>query len=74
MYVAPEKRDPQEKAGAFIVRVWLEKSAVPKLRIRLVGRLDLEADDQVTAAATDVDEMLAHLRGWVERFADPSAG
>jgi hypothetical protein len=62
---------PPRKAGAFIVRVWLEESGDPKLRIRVVGRLDLEADDQVTAVAANIDEVLEHIRGWLERFADP---
>lgn len=53
------------------MRVWLEESADPKLRIRMVGRLDLEGDDQVTAAAADIDEMLAYIREWLERFAEP---
>jgi hypothetical protein len=74
--MATGPRDPPEnasgkapqKAGALIVRVWLEESSDPKLRIRMVGRLDLEANHQVTAAAADIDEMLAHIRGWLERF------
>jgi hypothetical protein len=69
--MSPRPRDPPEKAGALIVRVWLEESADPKLRIRMVGRLDLERDDQVTAAAADIDEMLAYIREWLERFAEP---
>ncbi len=56
------------------MRVWLEESADPKLRIRMVGRLDLEGDDQVTAAAADIDEMLAYIREWLERFAEPGKG
>jgi hypothetical protein len=66
-------RDPPEpeKAGALILRVWLEESGDPKLRIRMLGRLDLEADDQVTAVAADIDEMLAHIRDWLERFVGP---
>jgi hypothetical protein len=65
-------RDPPEKAGALIVRAWLEESGDPKLRIRMVGRLDLEADDQVTAVTADIDEMLAYIRDWLERFAGPA--
>jgi hypothetical protein len=80
--MATGPRDPPEnppdkspaKAGALIVRVWLEESGDPKLRIRMVGRLDLEADGHVTAAAADIDEMLAHIRGWLERFANPDQG
>jgi hypothetical protein len=67
-------RDPPEKAGALIIRVWLEESGDPRLRIRMVGRLDLEADDHVTAVAADIDEMLAHIRNWLERFAGLGQG
>jgi hypothetical protein len=67
----PEPPEPPEKAGALIVRVWLEESGDPRLRIRMVGRLDLEADDQVTAAAANIDEMLVYIRDWLERFAGP---
>lgn len=71
MSTGPSDPPGKERAGALIVRVWLEESADPKLRIRMVGRLDLEADEQVTAVAGDIDEMLGHIRGWLERFADP---
>ena len=74
MSTGPGDLPEKEKAGALIVRVWLEESADPKLRIRMVGRLDLEADEQVTAVAGDIDEMLGHIRGWLERFADPGRG
>jgi hypothetical protein len=67
-------RDPPEKAGALIIRVWLEEAGDPKLRIRMVGRLDLEADDQVTAVAADIDGMLAHIRDWLERFVGSGQG
>lgn len=66
--------DPPERAGALIIRVWLEESGDPRLRIRMVGRLDLDADDQVTAAASDIDEMLAYVRDWLERFAGAGQG
>ena len=67
-------RDPPERAGALIIRVWLEESGDPKLRIRMVGRLDLDADEQVTAVAADIDEMLAHIRDWLVRFAGSGHG
>lgn len=74
MPMATGPRDPPEKAGALIIRIWLEESGDPKLRIRMIGRLDLEADDQVTAVAADIGEMLAHIRDWLERFAGPAQG
>lgn len=69
--VSTNPRDPPGRAGALILRVWLEESGDPKLRIRMVGQLDLETDDQVTAVAADIDEMLACIRDWLERFVGP---
>jgi hypothetical protein len=69
--VAIKPRHPPEKAGTLIVRAWLEESGDPRLRLRMVGRLDLEADEHVTAVAADIDEMLSHIRDWLERFAGP---
>ena len=66
--------DPPARAGALLVRVWLEDSGDPELRIRLVGRLDLDADDHDTAAMTSVDETLAYIRAWLERFAASGEG
>lgn len=72
--VSAEPRDPPEKAGALIVRVWLEESGDPRLRIRMVGRFDLEVEDAVTAVTADIDEMLAYIRDWVERFVGHGQG
>jgi hypothetical protein len=61
--------DSPGRAGALILRVWLEDRGDSKLRIRMVGRLDLNSDTHDTAAAT-VEEALAYVRDWLERFAD----
>jgi hypothetical protein len=66
--------DPAGRAGTLILRVWVEDPADPKLRIRLVGQLNLDVDDQDSAAAASVEEALAYVRDWLERFsAAPSA-
>jgi hypothetical protein len=72
--VSMNPRDPPERAGALIIRVWLEEAGDPKLRIRMVGQLDLAADDRVTAVTADIDEMLTYIRDWLERFARPGQG
>ena len=54
------------RAGILILRVWLEASGA--LRIRMVSRTDVEAADLETASAT-VEETLAYVRAWLERFA-----
>lgn len=55
--------------GALLLRVWLEDSGVPELRIRLVGRLDLDGQDDDSVAVASIDETLAYVRSWLERFA-----
>lgn len=61
--------DPAERAGTLILRVWLEDPGDPELRIRMVGRLDLDSGDQDSGAAASIDEALAYVRAWLERFA-----
>ncbi len=68
MFTGPQ-HDPRGREGVLILRVWLEDPGDPKLRIRIVGRLDLDLDDQDTAAAATVEETLAYVRDWLERFA-----
>lgn len=76
MLSARRYRD-QERAGALILRVWLESSSEassddPQLRIRMIGRLDLDRDTQDTGSASTVAEALAYVRDWLERFAASS--
>ena len=56
-----------DRAGVLILRVWLEDGGA--LRVRIVGRPDLAADDLDTAAASTTEETLAYVRAWLERFA-----
>jgi len=60
--------------GVLILRVWLEDSGDSALRIRMVGRLDLDLDDQEAMAAATIDEVLAYVRAWLERFAASGQG
>jgi len=62
--------DHPARAGALLLRVWLEDSGDPGLRIRLVGRLNLDGHDDDSVAVTSIDETLAYVRAWLERFAD----
>jgi hypothetical protein len=51
------------------VRVWLEgSSADPQLRVRMIGRPDLGWDAQDTGAASTIEETVAYVRDWLERF------
>ncbi len=57
------------RAGALILRVWLEGSGGdPQLRVRMIGRPDLDWDAQDTQAASTIEETLAYVRTWLERF------
>lgn len=56
------------RAGALILRVWLEGSGGdPQLRVRMIGRPDLDGA-QDTQAASTIEETLAYVRTWLERF------
>jgi hypothetical protein len=54
------------------VRVWVEGDAPP--RARLTATDDLAAPAQEEFAASGVDEIVATVRGWLERFVQPGAG
>ena len=56
-------------AGALILRVWLEgSSGDPQLRIRMISRLDLGWGAQDIGSAATIEETLAYVRDWLERF------
>jgi hypothetical protein len=58
------------RTGALLIRVWLEGgSRAPQLRIRIVSRHDLAGDADATASASTIEEALAYVRDWLERFA-----
>jgi hypothetical protein len=60
------------KAGALILRVWLEGSADdPQLRIRLVGREDVTRDVEQTESVSTIEDALALIQDWLERFSSP---
>jgi hypothetical protein len=51
------------------MRVWLEgSSADPQLRVRMIGRPDLDWDAQDTGSASTIEETVAYVRDWLERF------
>jgi hypothetical protein len=68
MLTARRHGDPG-RAGALVLRVWLEGSGDPQLRIRMIGRPDLDWDAQDVGAASTIEEALAYIRDWLERFA-----
>jgi hypothetical protein len=58
------------RTGALFIRVWLEGGrCAPQLRIRIVSRHDLSGDAEATASASTIEDALAYVRDWLERFA-----
>jgi hypothetical protein len=56
--------------GVLILRIWTEgDSSDPQLRIRMTGRQDLARNAQDIASASTIEETLAYVRDWLERFA-----
>jgi hypothetical protein len=64
-----EQHSQRGVAGVLILRVWLEGSSDPQLRIRMVGRQDLARNDQDCATASTIEETLAYISDWLQRFA-----
>jgi len=65
------RRGSAGREGALVLRVWLEERNDPTLRIRMIGRLDLDLAVQDTAATATIEEALVYVRAWLERFAAP---
>jgi hypothetical protein len=42
------------------------------LRIRIIGRADLDRDGQESRSAPSIDAALAYVRDWLEAFAGPA--
>jgi hypothetical protein len=55
--------------GALVIRVWQE--GVPgawRLRARLTGRMRVNRDESRSMASSDVDDIVAKTRAWLEEF------
>ena len=57
-----------ERAGVMIVRIWVEPGHEHGLRARLTESSDLASREQTTHSAATVDEIVALVRAWAERF------
>jgi len=55
-----------ERAGVIVVRVWVEDDA--PARARITASNDLSSDEQTIAVAAGIDEIVAAVRDWLERF------
>ncbi len=68
--LSAERHGEPGVTGVLILRVWLEDSSGdPQLRIRMTGRQDLAQNAEDTASASTIEETLAYVRDWLERFA-----
>jgi hypothetical protein len=54
--------------GVLNLRAWLENDCEDSLRIRMVGRADLESDTEEQISAATVDEAVRQVRAWLHRF------
>ena len=67
--LSARRRSGQGKAGVLILRVWFEGSrADPQLRIRMIGRADLDQSTQDSVPASTTGEALAYVRDWLDAF------
>jgi hypothetical protein len=64
-----ERHSPLGVAGVLILRVWLEGGNDRQLRVRMVGRQDLARNDQDSATASTIEETVAYVGDWLQRFA-----
>jgi hypothetical protein len=65
-----ERYTHSEAAGVLIVRVWREGSSANGLfRVRMVGQQDLARQGQETATASTIEDTLAYVGDWLQRFA-----
>jgi hypothetical protein len=59
---------PLERAGALVVRVWLESSGPEGLRARITYTVDTALPGAEVTAAKSVDEICDKVRTWLEIF------
>ena len=59
---------PLERAGALVVRVWLEGSDPSGLRARITYTVDTALPGGEVTAAASVDEICDKVRRWLEVF------
>lgn len=58
------------RAGVLILRAWMEGSGGDQqLRVRMISRPDLDRDAEDSVSASTIQETLAYVRDWLERFA-----
>lgn len=59
-----------ERAGVIVVRAWLESNG--RVRARVTATDLSMREEESASAAEGTEEILALVRGWLERFVGPS--
>ena len=59
---------PLERAGALVVRVWLEHADPSGLRARNTYTVDTAVPGAEVTAAASVDEVCEKVRAWLDLF------
>ena len=65
--MSPPRERLRERTGVLIVRVWVEP-ACGDVRARITETLDVERGQESTRVAAGVDQILAAIRDWLDRF------
>jgi hypothetical protein len=55
-----------ERTGVIVVRVWVANDA--SARARITATDDLSSEVQTVSTASGVEEIVATVRAWLERF------
>ncbi len=67
--------ETRERAGAIVVRVWIEPGAdhLEGLRARITSSPDLSSAGETVQFASGSEEILTAVRSWLDRFLTGSA-
>jgi hypothetical protein len=69
---AADMKQPVERVGVLVIRIWMEHDSGSSLRARITRTLDISARDDVVTAATTDDEICAEVRAWLRAFSEIS--
>jgi len=63
---------PAERTGVVVVRVWLEPGHDEQVRARVTAT-DLATNEETTAVAASVEEIVRIVRAWIQSFVSAGA-
>jgi hypothetical protein len=59
--------EESERTGVLVVSAWLESHG-PPLRVRITGRLGLDADEETSVVVAGAEEASGIVRDWLVRL------